>query len=162
MTSLGELQADGDRRQLRFERTYDAPIDDVWSALTDPERLGRWLAPGCIGDAPGESVALDFGEGGTVSGAVLRRERPSLLELEWRFSGETQSVVRFALRATGSQTHLVLEHLALGRDHAVGYAAGWHAHLETLRDELEGGSGSWEQRFASVLPSYRQVAETIA
>jgi hypothetical protein len=55
-----------------------------------------------------------------------------------------------------------LEHVALGIDHAAGYAAGWHAHLDALRDELEGGSGSWDERFADVLPSYRQAAEQLA
>jgi uncharacterized protein YndB with AHSA1/START domain len=159
--SLGTLQVDGDRRRLRFERTFDASVDEVWSALTEPERLARWLAPGTIGDEPGARVALDFGEGGEVSGAVVRCERPSLLEFEWHFTGEMQSIVRFALRADGAHTHVVLEHIALGRDHAAGYAAGWHAHLDALRDELEGGTGSWDERFADVLPSYRQAAEAI-
>ena len=160
--SLGTLQVDGDRRQLRFERTFDAPVDEVWSALTEPERLARWLAIGSIAEEPGGDVAFDFGEGGRISGVVLRRERPSLLEFEWRFSGETRSIVRFLLRADGTRTQLVLEHVALGIDHAAGYAAGWHAHLDALRDELEGGSGSWDERFADVLPSYRQAAEQLA
>ena len=162
MTSLGTLHADGNRRQVRFERTFDAPVAEVWSALTDPERIARWLAPGKIGDKQGEVVALDFGEGGQVTGTVLRSERPSLLEFEWRFSGETQSVVRVTLHAEGSRTRLALEHFALGSTHAAGYAAGWHAHLEALRDELEGGNGSWDERFAAVLPSYREAAEALA
>jgi uncharacterized protein YndB with AHSA1/START domain len=161
MTPLGTLHLDGDRRRLRFERTFDAHVDDVWSALTDPLRLARWLAPGSIGDEPGARVALDFGDGGWVTGSVLRYERPRLLEFEWRFSGETQSVVHLELHAEGAVTHVVLEHAALGPDHAVGYAAGWHAHLDALRDELHAGVGSWDERFAAVLPAYRKAAETI-
>lgn len=160
--SLGTVHADGDRRRLRFERIFDASVDEVWSALTEPERLARWLAPGSIEDKPGGSVSFDFGEGGLVTGAVLRHERPSVLEFEWRFDGETQSIVRFMLQAEGLRTHLVLEHFALGTVHAAGYAAGWHAHLDGLRDEIEGGAGSWDERFADVLPSYRRAAETIA
>jgi uncharacterized protein YndB with AHSA1/START domain len=26
-------------------RTYDADIEDVWSALTDPDRMKRWFMP---------------------------------------------------------------------------------------------------------------------
>jgi hypothetical protein len=46
MTDLGSLRIDGDRCGLRFERVYDTTPDDLWSALTEPERLARWLAPG--------------------------------------------------------------------------------------------------------------------
>ena len=28
---------------LVFERTFRAPIDDVWAAVTESERLGRWI-----------------------------------------------------------------------------------------------------------------------
>ena len=37
--------AAGEGRTVRLRRTYDAPIDDVWDALTDPERIGRWFLP---------------------------------------------------------------------------------------------------------------------
>ena len=48
MTEAGVLRPDGRRLAVRFERTYAAPIDEVWDALTSPERLARWLAPGRI------------------------------------------------------------------------------------------------------------------
>jgi len=158
MTSLGSLEVDGARRRVRFERRLQAPVEEVWAALTDPARLARWLAPGTVGDQPGDFVSLDFGEGGQVTGTVLRVERPHLLEYQWHFDGEGESIVRFALEAEGEGTRLVLEHRSLGADHAVGYAAGWHAHLDALRDETEGGTGSWDERFAAVLPSYREAA----
>ena len=30
-------------RYVVFERTFRAPIDDVWAAVTEPERLERWI-----------------------------------------------------------------------------------------------------------------------
>jgi hypothetical protein len=33
--------AAGEGRQIRLRRTYDAPIADVWDALTNPERITR-------------------------------------------------------------------------------------------------------------------------
>ena len=35
----------GDARVAVFKRTYDAPIEDVWDACTNPERLRRWYVP---------------------------------------------------------------------------------------------------------------------
>ena len=40
----GKLRSEGDRAGVRFERRYDFAPEEVWSALTDPDRLGRWLA----------------------------------------------------------------------------------------------------------------------
>jgi len=35
-------EADG-RQRLEFRRSWPDPIEDVWSALTEPERLLRWI-----------------------------------------------------------------------------------------------------------------------
>src|SRR5262245_18019672 len=40
---LGTLRAAGDEGAVRMEDRFDTDVDDVWSALTDPGRLARWL-----------------------------------------------------------------------------------------------------------------------
>ncbi len=32
-------------KELEFDRVYDAPVDVVWSAWTDPEKLRQWWGP---------------------------------------------------------------------------------------------------------------------
>jgi uncharacterized protein YndB with AHSA1/START domain len=32
-------------KELEFERVYDAPVDVVWSAWTDPEKIRQWWGP---------------------------------------------------------------------------------------------------------------------
>lgn len=161
MTEQGALRAEGRRRGVRFERRFAAPADVVWDALTRPERLARWLAPGSIEKTVGGAVRLDFGEGGLVTGRVLRWEPPSLLEFEWRFAGETESVVRLELLRDGEGTRLVLDHRALAEEHATGYSAGWDAYLAALGDHFEGRQGSWDERFAAALPRYRESAAAL-
>lgn len=70
---------DGEARTVLLRRTYDAPVDEVWSACTDPARLSRWLMP--------VSGALERGgryrlEGGPA-GEILRCEPPGLLKVSW-------------------------------------------------------------------------------
>src|SRR5687767_4264929 len=36
------IEDDG-RQRLEFRRSWPDPIDDVWSALTEPDRLARWI-----------------------------------------------------------------------------------------------------------------------
>ena len=40
---LGSLRSADGKGAVRMEDRYDTGIDDLWSALTDPRRLARWL-----------------------------------------------------------------------------------------------------------------------
>jgi hypothetical protein len=78
--ALGEMPvASGAGRSLLLQRIYDATVEDVWDACTDPERLSRWLGP----------VGGDFRLGGSfqlkdnASGEILRCEPPQLLKVTW-------------------------------------------------------------------------------
>jgi uncharacterized protein YndB with AHSA1/START domain len=46
---LGTLRSVDRKGTVRMEDRYDTNIDDLWSAITDPSRLARWL-----GDIDGE------------------------------------------------------------------------------------------------------------
>ncbi len=39
---LGSLRSADGAGVVRIEDRYDTDIDDLWSAITDPARLGRW------------------------------------------------------------------------------------------------------------------------
>src|SRR6267154_526079 len=40
---LGSLRSADGKGVVRMEDRFDTDIDDVWSALTDPGRLARWI-----------------------------------------------------------------------------------------------------------------------
>jgi uncharacterized protein YndB with AHSA1/START domain len=67
--------AAGEARCAIFRRSYDAPIEEVWDACTNPERLARWYAP-VVGELrPGGT----FTQGDFGSGTISRCEAPRLL-----------------------------------------------------------------------------------
>jgi uncharacterized protein YndB with AHSA1/START domain len=153
----GEVRDDGDRRAVRFERVLDATADEVWEALVEPDRLRRWLGDATIDARPGGTIDIRFGDdtAGRVTGAIRVFDPPRVLEYEWRFAGEAESVVRFELSAGAAGTTLVVDHRRLGPEAATGYAAGWHAHLDLLAEQLAGGVRSdWQERFEELLPAY--------
>jgi hypothetical protein len=41
---VGSLRSEGGKGTVRVQDRYDTDIDDLWSALTDPRRLARWIA----------------------------------------------------------------------------------------------------------------------
>jgi uncharacterized protein YndB with AHSA1/START domain len=140
---------------VRFERIIGAAVEVVWNALTDPTEIAAWLAPAGFDTRAGGNVSIDFGEGGTVAGAITEFEPLRVLEYTWTFTGERDSVLRFELTADGAKTKLVLEHRLLPPDQAVGYGAGWHAHLDMFGAHVTNATPvDWDERFTEVLGAY--------
>lgn len=94
----------GEVVSVQMRRHYQAAIDDVWSALTDPERVERWFYP-LTGDLhAGGSFQLE----GNAGGDILECEPPQLLRVT--FGGPT-SLVELRLTQEGDDnTVLDLEH----------------------------------------------------
>lgn len=154
----GELRQDGERRAIRFERRYDASPTEVWSALTEPERLSRWLADAELDLRVGGKYVLWFSsddESQTSRGEVLALEPERLLEVTWLYPSENDTVLRFELRPDGDGTILVLDHRGLPVEAAPGYGGGWHAHLDSLEAHLDdGGEPDWWGRYRELAPLY--------
>jgi len=167
VTELGAYRPEGERRSVRFEREYAAPVERVWAAVTDPEQLRLWLAAGGAVLEPRVGgrfeVRMTPDEKETAWGTVLAFEPPRLLEVEWRFEGEDESVLRIELEPRGEATLLVLDHRLLQAGQAPGYGSGWHAYLDGLDDLLaDRAVGNWDERFQARLVDYRQAAATVA
>jgi len=154
----GALRNDEETCAVRFERLYDFTPAELWSAITDPARLARWLAQAQVDPGDGGQVRLAFDEGRT-EGRILTWDEPHVLEYEWRFTGEDESVLRFELQPQEYGTLLVLDHRRLGRTAGTGYAAGWHAHLDALAGAIE--LAAWQRRFEELLPVYQAQADEL-
>ena len=44
-------------REIQLTRQFRAPIDAVWAAMTESERLERWIGRWRATHAPGESIS---------------------------------------------------------------------------------------------------------
>src|SRR6478609_9987264 len=102
------VQRDGrDARIAIARRTYDAAIDDVWDALTNPERIPRWFLP-----ITGElRVGGRYQLQGNAGGVVERCDPPRSFAATWEFGGDVSSIeVRFDPAPAGG-TVLTLEHV---------------------------------------------------
>jgi len=108
----GSLPA-GEARVITIERTYPADVEDVWDAVTDPERIPRWFLP-VTGDF---RVGGAFQVEGNAGGEIRACDAPRLLRLTWVMgppTPEDSSVVEVRLApADGGGTTLTLEHTAV-------------------------------------------------
>lgn len=72
-TATGRKEQHDGRTYVAFTRTFRAPIDDVWAAVTESDRLGRWIGTW---------------EGDPASGTVL---------FQMRFEGDEVPAERFTI-----------------------------------------------------------------
>lgn len=129
----------GDRVIAELVVTVYNPLQEVWAALTEPERLAQWLAPGRIELRVGGAARLDFADSGIViDSTVTAVEPPRRLEYSWSGPNEPQRPVRWDLEPIGPVTRLVLELEIPAQEEVARSAAGWAAHLEMLAAFLAG------------------------
>jgi uncharacterized protein YndB with AHSA1/START domain len=111
--SAGEVRT-VEVRTVEVRRSYDAPIEDVWDAITNPERINRWFLP-ISGDLRlGGTYQLE----GNAGGEILRCEAPHLLKVTWvlgaKASEDDISEVEVRLSpGPNGQTVFELEHIAV-------------------------------------------------
>src|SRR6476660_4117412 len=104
--TLGTLGAADGKGFVRLEDRFDTHIDDLWSALTDPGRLARWLGE-FEGDLRlgGEFRARFFSSGWEGTGRVEACEPPRHLLVMTRDDGQAEEhAIEATLTADGDHT----------------------------------------------------------
>jgi uncharacterized protein YndB with AHSA1/START domain len=104
-------------------RSYPTTVEDLWAAITTPERLSRWFLP-----IEGElKLGGRYQLKGNAGGTITRCERPEALDVTWEFMGGT-SWVTVRLAPDSKRARLTLEHIAhkdgIGEEHLKKYGPG--------------------------------------
>ncbi len=84
--------------EVRRETVFEAERDEVWHALTDPERLREWFANDVELDVrPGGAGTFRWGDGSVRYARVERVEEARELEILWWDEDGGESVVSISL-----------------------------------------------------------------
>jgi uncharacterized protein YndB with AHSA1/START domain len=130
----------GDARVAVFKRTFDAPIEDVWDACTNPDRLCRWYVP-ITGDL---RVGGTFQQAPMGSGVITHCEAPRELKLSL---GGGVDEIELCLSTTPAGTTLELQHATTIDQHQIGgqmfdavfcMGGGYYPRLLALHRHLSG------------------------
>ncbi|MEP6631767.1 MAG: SRPBCC family protein [Lapillicoccus sp.] len=155
-TLMGAVYAEAGAGTVRMEDVFDTDVDDLWAAVTQPERLARWVGT-VEGDLrPGGRFTAAFTSRWEGPGRVEVCEAPHhlLVTLEQGSSDETR--VEAWLTADGERTRLVVEERGLPLDRAPDHGAGWQVHVEDLGAYLEGrATSTWHDRWVELQSDYR-------
>ncbi len=160
---LGSLRSADGKGVVRMEDRFDTDIDDVWSALTDPLRLARWIGE-VDGDLRlgGEYRARFFASGWEGTGRVEACEPPRRLLLAHGLGQQHENVIEVTLAADGDQTILVVEERGMPLDLLAAYGAGVQVHVEHLGAHLAGRErGDADARWDELQPAYEDLAAKV-
>jgi uncharacterized protein YndB with AHSA1/START domain len=161
---LGSLRSADGQGVVRIEDRFDTDIDDLWSALTEPGRLARWLGE-VDGDLRlgGEFRARFFASGWEGTGRVEGCEPPRHLLLLTEQPGQLdEHVIEVTLAADGDHTILVWVERGMPLDQLAAYGSGIQVHVEDLAAHIAGrGRCDADARWGELLPAYQVLAASV-
>ena len=151
---------DDGRQRLEFRRSWPDPIEDVWSALTEPDRLARWI--GTYDGARGAGGAGTFtmtheeGEHAGEQMTILACEPPRRLVVEWVQQDADAWRVDLDLWTEDGRTFLTFVQVFPAGADVTDFAMGWHWYLDKFDAEVGGrpAPAVWDDFLASVGPAY--------
>lgn len=170
---LGTLGSADGAGVVRIEDRYDAEINDLWSALTDPGRLAHWYGQ-VEGDlrAGGEFRLHVEDADSDATGRVEACEPRRRLLVTTRETEESyrrgqgvppyDEALEVTLAADGQHTILVVEVRGMPIEAVAFYGAGWQIHAENLAAYLAGRDrGETEGRWDQLVSAYQVLAADI-
>ncbi len=164
-TIFGNLTKTGSTFTLDFERSFSTDVDDVWEAVTTPERLSRWMAPyeGNL-RLGGTWKALNSDGSLFCTGTVTECDPPHRFVTSWHAVEESPTTLTITIEPTAHGAMLRLHHEGVG---SIYYGPGWQTYLEQLDDELGAAPTSvtdptrvagvdWDERYAQLAPAWEE------
>ena len=161
---VGTLRTADGKGVVRMQDRFDTGIDDLWSALTDPGRLARWLGE-FEGDLRlGGEFRARFFDGWDGTGRVAVCEPPRHLRVMTKHVRHTdEHTIEATLAADGHHTILILELRGMPVNLLAEYGAGNQVHIEDLAAHIAGQERSdVEARWNEILPAYRDLAADVS
>jgi uncharacterized protein YndB with AHSA1/START domain len=141
----------GEARTVTVGQIYDASVDDVWDACTNPERIPRWFLPISGELRLGGRYQLE----GNAAGTIERCDPPRSFAATWEYGGNVSWVEFRVSPEPDGRTRIELDHIAeVGADlwdqfgpGAVG--VGWDLGLMGLAIHLASGTARNPQKVAA-------------
>lgn len=134
------------KEKFVINRSFDAPIELVFDAWTDPERMVKWSGPA---GSEMTFIKCDIKPGGTtfycMSGGGMKMygrahyieiDKPNRIVYTQQFCDENENVARHPLAATWPQTMLTTIELAAEGPEQTRVTVTWETYGDTTAEEL--------------------------
>ncbi|USQ79258.1 SRPBCC family protein [Ornithinimicrobium faecis] len=154
-----------DQPFIAFTRTFRAPIEHVWAAVTESDRLARWIGNWTGDPAEGEVLFRMLFEGEDHAAerfAITDCEAPKRLRITstMPFDGENPQIwnIRLDLSQDADVTTLTFAQSVPDPAMAEGVGPGWHYYLDRLvvaEDGADPATVVWDDYYPALAEHYR-------
>lgn len=147
-------------RTLVFHRRYPYPIEDVWSELTDSERLVRWFGSyegvGVVGGTVAVTMTAEEDAGGEPSTVHIHEcEAPHRLVVEVSEIEGGSWRIALTLSEEADTTTLLFEQTVPPQMHMTDVGPGWHWYLDRLAASLaDTPMPDWDDYYPALKSAY--------
>lgn len=137
-------------RDAIISRWFDAPVELVWRAFTDPDQLASWYGPDGV-EVVRESVSVEARPGGAwsltmvmgdrtmpLSGTVTEVEEPHRLVVTDQMPDGTTVTMTVELVEENGGTRLQLRQGPFPSEGAAGASGAWEQAMDKLATSLAG------------------------
>jgi len=154
--ATGHIVRNGSGHDIVIERTFRAPIEDVWKSIVDPERMNRWIGTwsGEAGAGKRVQFTMTAEEGAAPEEMLIHRcDAPRHLDVE-SFQGGTSWRLSASLMESDGVTTLVFrQSVELDDEGASSYGPGWEYYLDRLVAVREGTEfAGWDEYYPAQVP----------
>lgn len=148
-------------KDLLLERTFRAPIEDVWASIVESERSARWIASWTGEPGVGKSILVRMtAEEGAVPEPVLITacDPPRHLAMDWAVGESAWKIAVTLSEAEGATTLTFVHHLS-AEDDASEIGPGWELYLDRLAAVRDGESfAGWDEYYPAQKDHYTAAA----
>jgi uncharacterized protein YndB with AHSA1/START domain len=159
---LAKIAKDRNGFTAKFERHYHHSVGEVWSWLTDNDKLPQWFSELRVDELrEGGLIKFDMQDGTFEEMTILELKTNSVLEYTW---GE--DIVRFELKQEREGCCLFLiEKIQTITTHTPRDLAGWHVCLDVINALLDGRTiesrkdewEKWYEKYVQELDKFSDV-----
>jgi uncharacterized protein YndB with AHSA1/START domain len=134
----------GEARVVTITREYATDLEDLWDAVTNPQRIPRWFLPVSGDLRAGGRFTLE----GNASGTIETCDPPHAFTATWEYGDEVSWIALRLAAGDAGRTRFELEHIAHVDDERWGQfgpgavGVGWDLALLGLGTHLETGAAN--------------------
>jgi uncharacterized protein YndB with AHSA1/START domain len=157
-TPRGEVIHGADEVRVEYRREFALPVSDIWAALTEPERLERWI--GTWTGEPGVGKSVDFlmleeGQTEPEPVTIIECDPPRRLVLDWNVPAQATWRVEATLTGDGESTSLHFVQRMSEPEGLRDVGPGWQFYLDRLTASLTGAEmPDWSQYYPALADAY--------
>ncbi|GGA45125.1 SRPBCC family protein [Psychrobacillus lasiicapitis] len=155
---IATIQKEKDIYTAYFERHIQHSVEEVWSMLTENDKLQQWFSELQIVDLSKEGlIKFDMQDGTFIDMQIVDYEPYKVLAFEW-----DKDIARFELSPVPDGCQLTfIETISSFTEQTIKDLAGWHVCLDVIEAILEGRTIDRKDEWQAWYVRYEELLQEI-